>query len=30
PKNIKDIIDFVVGKILDSAEVKHNLFKRWK
>ena len=30
PKNIKDIIDFVVGKILDNAEVKHNLFKRWK
>ena len=30
PKNIKDIIDFVVGKILDSAEVRHNIFKRWK
>jgi 4-hydroxy-3-polyprenylbenzoate decarboxylase len=29
PKNIKDIVDFVVGKILDSAGVKHNLFKRW-
>ena len=30
PKNIKDIIDFVVGKILDSAGVRHNIFKRWK
>ncbi len=30
PKNIKDIVDFVAGKILDGAEVKHNLFKRWK
>jgi len=30
PKNINDIVDFVAGKILDSAELKHNLFKRWK
>jgi 4-hydroxy-3-polyprenylbenzoate decarboxylase len=29
PKDIKDIVDFVVGKILDSTGVKHNLFKRW-
>jgi len=29
PKDINDIVDFVVGKILDSAGVKHNLFKRW-
>ena len=29
PKNINDIVDFVVGKILDSAEIRHNLFKRW-
>ena len=29
PKNIKDIVDFVVGKILDSAGLKHDLFKRW-
>ena len=30
PKNINDIVDFVVGKILDSACVSHDLFKRWK
>ncbi|MDP3296348.1 MAG: flavin prenyltransferase UbiX [Thermodesulfovibrionia bacterium] len=30
PKNINDIVDFVAGKILDSAEVRHNIFKRWK
>ena len=29
PKDIHDIVDFVVGKILDTAGIKHNLFKRW-
>jgi len=29
PRDIKDIVDFVVGKILDSAGLKHDLFKRW-
>ena len=29
PKDIKDIVDFVVGKLLDSAGLKHDLFKRW-
>jgi 4-hydroxy-3-polyprenylbenzoate decarboxylase len=30
PKNINDIVDFVVGKILDSAGFSHALFERWK
>jgi 4-hydroxy-3-polyprenylbenzoate decarboxylase len=30
PKNLGDIVDFVVGKILDSAGISHNLFDRWK
>lgn len=30
PKSINDIVDFVVGKILDVLHVEHNLFKRWK
>jgi 4-hydroxy-3-polyprenylbenzoate decarboxylase len=30
PRNIDDIVDFVVGKVLDSLGVQNNLFKRWK
>ncbi len=30
PKDLNDIVDFVVGKILDSAGVRHELFKRWE
>ncbi len=30
PKDINDIVDFVVGKILDSAGIGHDLFKRWE
>lgn len=30
PKNIKDIIDHTVGKVLDLYGIKHRLFKRWK
>ncbi len=29
PKDLNDIVDFVVGKILDSAEISHDLYKRW-
>lgn len=29
PKKLNDIVDFVVGKILDSAGINHDLFKRW-
>ncbi len=29
PKNINNIVDFVVGKILDISGITHNLFKRW-
>jgi len=30
PKDINEIIDFVVGKILDSMDIEHNLFNRWR
>jgi 4-hydroxy-3-polyprenylbenzoate decarboxylase len=30
PKNIQDIIDHLVGKVLDLLRVEHNLFKRWQ
>lgn len=29
PKNIDDLVDFIVGKILDQFDLKHSLFKRW-
>jgi 4-hydroxy-3-polyprenylbenzoate decarboxylase len=30
PRNIDDLVDFVVGKVLDSLGVQNNLFKRWE
>ncbi|TGU74406.1 UbiX family flavin prenyltransferase [Geomonas terrae] len=29
PQSLEDLVDFVVGKVLDSVQVEHNLFKRW-
>ena len=29
PKTVKDLVDFVVGKVLDSLGIKHELYKRW-
>lgn len=29
PKTIEDIVDFVVGKVLDQLGVEHELFTRW-
>ena len=29
PKTIEDLVDFVVGKILDQLEIPHKLFRRW-
>jgi len=29
-KDITQLIDFMVGKVLDQAGVKHNLYKRWR
>ncbi len=29
PKTLEDQIDFMVGKVLDSLHIEHNLFLRW-
>jgi 4-hydroxy-3-polyprenylbenzoate decarboxylase len=29
PRSIDDLVDFIVGKILDQLHVKHDLFRRW-
>lgn len=30
PQTVADMIDFVVGKVLDQLQVPHDLFRRWK
>lgn len=29
PKTIEDLVDFIVGKVLDQFNISHSLFKRW-
>jgi len=29
PKNIEDLVDFIVGKVLDQFRIPHTLFERW-
>ncbi|AEF19850.1 MAG: UbiX family flavin prenyltransferase [Hydrogenobaculum sp.] len=30
PKTLEESIDFVVGKVLDTLRIDHNIYKRWK
>lgn len=30
PKSMNDLVDFVVGKVLDQLGIEHNLFIRWR
>jgi len=29
PQSVEDLVNFVVGKVLDQLGVEHQLFKRW-
>ena len=29
PKTVQDLIDHVVGKVLDLLKIEHALFRRW-
>ena len=29
PKNIKSLVDFVVGRVLDQLNIEHSLYERW-
>lgn len=29
PKRVNDLVDFIVGKVLDTLGIENNLFKRW-
>lgn len=30
PKNVEDLVDFVVGKVLDQLKIENGLYKRWE
>ncbi|ADO44417.1 3-octaprenyl-4-hydroxybenzoate carboxy-lyase [Hydrogenobacter thermophilus TK-6] len=30
PKSLQELVDFVVGKVLDSLGIDHHLYQRWK
>ena len=30
PKSLNDMVDFIIGKILDQLQVHHSLYKKWE
>jgi 4-hydroxy-3-polyprenylbenzoate decarboxylase len=30
PQSVEDMVDFIVGKVLDLLDIEHNLFQRWQ
>ncbi|MDA8168346.1 MAG: UbiX family flavin prenyltransferase [Nitrospiraceae bacterium] len=30
PEDLQEMVDFFVGKLLDSADIRHSIFRRWK
>ncbi len=30
PQSLQDLVDFVVGKVLDSLRIEHSLYRRWR
>jgi len=30
PEDVNDLVDFVVGKLMDSMGIRHDIFNRWK
>lgn len=30
PSTVMDLVDFMVGKILDALDIPHNLYRRWR
>jgi len=30
PKTVEDMVNFVVGKILDNFGIKHSLYRKWR
>ena len=29
PRSIDEMVDFLVGKVMDSMEIEHSLYRRW-
>ncbi|MBO7409721.1 MAG: aromatic acid decarboxylase, partial [Candidatus Methanomethylophilaceae archaeon] len=30
PKTVEDVIDFIVGRVLDQLDIGHQLYRKWE